>query len=127
MTRVARHPRQPLAHVPHERWTRALTWPRRPLHGDAHTGNVLNTKAGPRWLDFEDVCSGPVEWDLASQTITPHIVDAYPGALEAARLGHCRSLRDLQILAGILTDDVQDASLYDEITMRLRLAITEHT
>ena len=37
----------------------------RPLHGDAHPGNLIVTKAGPVWLDFEDVCSGPVEWDLA--------------------------------------------------------------
>ena len=48
----------------------ALSWPRRPLHGDAHTGNVLMTPGGPLWTDFEDVCVGPVEWDLASMTIT---------------------------------------------------------
>jgi len=38
----------------------------RPLHGDAHLGNVLATPAGPRWTDFEAACLGPVEWDLAS-------------------------------------------------------------
>jgi aminoglycoside phosphotransferase (APT) family kinase protein len=39
--------------------------PTRPLHGDAHAGNVLRTPDGPVWTDFEDTCSGPVEWDLA--------------------------------------------------------------
>ena len=35
----------------------------RPIHGDAHLGNVL----GPRlWGDWEDVCRGPVEWDVAT-------------------------------------------------------------
>jgi aminoglycoside phosphotransferase (APT) family kinase protein len=37
----------------------------RPLHGEAHLGNVLVTPAGPRWTDFEGSCLGPVEWDLA--------------------------------------------------------------
>lgn len=98
----------------------ALSWPRRPLHGDAHTGNVLSTASGPLWLDFEDVCVGPVEWDLASRTVTDEVVDAYPGELDRDRLEDCRDLRCLQILAWILTDDVQDASLYDELTARLR-------
>jgi aminoglycoside phosphotransferase (APT) family kinase protein len=39
--------------------------PTRALHGDAHAGNVLRTPDGPVWTDFEDTCSGPVEWDLA--------------------------------------------------------------
>jgi hypothetical protein len=99
----------------------ALTWPRRPLHGDAHTGNILSTTGGPLWMDFEDVCVGPVEWDLASRTLTPDYVDAYPGAVDSERLEQCRDLRNLQILAGILTDDLQDPSLYDEVTERLRL------
>jgi Ser/Thr protein kinase RdoA (MazF antagonist) len=37
----------------------------RPLHGEAHEGNVLITRAGLRWIDFEGVCMGPLEWDLA--------------------------------------------------------------
>lgn len=98
----------------------ALTWPRRPLHGDAHTGNVLNTPSGPRWLDFEDVCVGPIEWDLASRTLPHGVVDAYLGDLDRERLEHCRDLRHLQILAGLVTDDVQDTRLYDDVTGRLR-------
>jgi aminoglycoside phosphotransferase (APT) family kinase protein len=37
----------------------------RPLHGDAHMRNVLVTQTGPQWSDLENVCSGPVEYDLA--------------------------------------------------------------
>jgi Phosphotransferase enzyme family len=98
----------------------ALTWPRRPVHGDAHTGNVLTTRSGPRWTDFEDICLGPLEWDLASQTLTAAFIDAYPGEIDRTRLEECRDLRCLQILATILTDDIQDAGLYDQITARLR-------
>ena len=39
--------------------------PLRPLHGDAHLGNVLWSPDGPRWTDFENLCAGPVEYDLA--------------------------------------------------------------
>jgi hypothetical protein len=36
-----------------------------PLHGDASLSNLLATSSGPRWNDFEDVCVGTVEWDVA--------------------------------------------------------------
>ncbi|MBM7807340.1 hypothetical protein JOD57_003177 [Geodermatophilus bullaregiensis] len=39
--------------------------PVRPLHGDAHPGNLLATPDGWRWTDLEDTCAGPVGWDLA--------------------------------------------------------------
>ena len=41
-------------------------WTDRVLHGDPHTGNVTSTRQGPRWLDLESVCIGPVEWDLSA-------------------------------------------------------------
>ena len=34
-----------------------------PIHGDAHEENAL---AGGLWQDFDEVCAGPTEWDLAS-------------------------------------------------------------
>jgi len=39
--------------------------PLRPLHGDAHPGNMLATASGPLLIDWEDCFAGPAEWDLA--------------------------------------------------------------
>jgi hypothetical protein len=59
------------------------------LHGEPHPGNVLNTKDGPRFIDLETCCHGPVEFDLA------HAPDAvaqhYPNA-NRDLLGACRGL-----------------------------------
>lgn len=103
----------------------ALGWPRQPLHGDAHTGNVLLTSSGPRWNDFEDVCVGPIEWDLASLTLTDAAAAAYPGPVDRARLADCRDLRRLQILASLLVgreaDDEEpgEAALTNELLVHL--------
>jgi predicted trehalose synthase len=97
----------------------ALSWPRRPLHGDAHTGNVLMTPRGPLWTDFEDVCVGPVEWDLASMTITDDALAAYSGPIDRIRLAECRDLRRLQILAGLLVGDYDDPALYSRLVTHL--------
>lgn len=39
-----------------------------PLHGDAHLGNLLLDDDGhnPLWVDFEDACLGPREYDIAN-------------------------------------------------------------
>jgi len=38
--------------------------PVQPIHGDASLSNLLRTDRGLLWNDFEDVCLGPVAWDL---------------------------------------------------------------
>jgi Ser/Thr protein kinase RdoA (MazF antagonist) len=38
--------------------------PLRPVHGDSHLANVMHTKDGTVWFDWEDAFAGPVEWDL---------------------------------------------------------------
>lgn len=35
------------------------------LHGEPHSSNVLATKSGPLFIDFENCAWGPVEFDLA--------------------------------------------------------------
>jgi hypothetical protein len=35
------------------------------LHGDTSMSNLLRTESGLVWNDLEDVCAGPVAWDLA--------------------------------------------------------------
>jgi aminoglycoside phosphotransferase (APT) family kinase protein len=42
-----------------------LRYPVRPVHGEAHLGNLLVTPGGLRWIDLENVSIGPLEWDLA--------------------------------------------------------------
>ena len=39
--------------------------PEQLLHGEPHPWNVLDTDRGPLFIDFENVCTGPVEYDLA--------------------------------------------------------------
>lgn len=39
--------------------------PAQALHGDASLSNLLRTDRGLVWNDLEDVCAGPVAWDVA--------------------------------------------------------------
>jgi aminoglycoside phosphotransferase (APT) family kinase protein len=53
--------------------TSRLDVPLQPVHGDAWLGNVLWTPAGPVWTDFELLCLGPRELDLAcNETASRH-------------------------------------------------------
>jgi hypothetical protein len=38
--------------------------PAHALHGDASISNLLRTEGGLVWNDLEDVCAGPVAWDI---------------------------------------------------------------
>ena len=40
----------------------------RSIHGEPHTGNFIVSGTDVFLIDFETVCSGPIEWDLASPT-----------------------------------------------------------
>jgi Phosphotransferase enzyme family len=74
----------------------------RPLHGDLHPGNLLSTRSGPLWIDFEDVSRGPLEWDLAAIVDTAAVAAHHspdPDVLSA-----CHDARMLQValcLAGL--------------------------
>jgi hypothetical protein len=39
--------------------------PAQALHGDASMSNLLRTESGLVWNDLEDVCAGPVAWDIS--------------------------------------------------------------
>lgn len=39
--------------------------PAQALHGDASLSNLLRTESGLVWNDLEDVCTGPVAWDIS--------------------------------------------------------------
>jgi hypothetical protein len=44
--------------------------PAQALHGDAGVGNLLRTDKGLLWNDLEDVCTGPVAWDVAGLVVS---------------------------------------------------------
>jgi hypothetical protein len=79
----------------------ALRLPEQPLHGDAHKKNVLKTGKGLVWTDFEDACSGPIEWDLACfvrTSLEPReaALASYDSQINPYRLNPFFAARDLQ-------------------------------
>jgi hypothetical protein len=59
------------------------------LHGEPHPGNVLSTRDGLLFIDFETCCRGPIEFDVAH---VPEEVGArYPG-VDQVLLAECRRL-----------------------------------
>ena len=77
-------------------WARCSTGRRtdRPLHGDVHAGNLIATRGGLLWNDFEEVCRGPARVGpghrrrRAGRARVPH---------DPARLAACRQLRSAQV------------------------------
>ncbi|MGE0539354.1 MAG: phosphotransferase family protein [Dehalococcoidia bacterium] len=59
------------------------------LHGEPHPGNVLKTKNGPLFIDFETCCRGPVEFDIAHAP--EEVSEHYPG-VDQDLLRECRIL-----------------------------------
>jgi hypothetical protein len=71
------------------------TSPVQVLHGEPHPGNVLldpehrhEPDGGVRFIDFENVARGPVEYDLA--WVPEAVVASYPGPVDRALLDACR-------------------------------------
>lgn len=59
------------------------------LHGEPHPWNVLSTKNGPLFIDFENSARGPVEFDLA--WVPQEVSEHYPDA-DQELVGECRGL-----------------------------------
>lgn len=59
------------------------------LHGEPHPWNVLSTKNGLLFIDFENSVRGPVEFDLA--WVPEDVSESYPGA-DQELVGECRGL-----------------------------------
>jgi hypothetical protein len=51
------------------------TLPAQAIHGDASMGNLLRTGNGLVWNDLEDVCIGPVHWDVAGLIIEARVFE----------------------------------------------------
>ncbi len=58
------------------------------LHGEPHPGNVLSTKSGLLFIDFETCCRGPVEFDLAHvpEDVSERYADADHDLLSQCRV-----------------------------------------
>jgi Ser/Thr protein kinase RdoA (MazF antagonist) len=69
------------------------------LHGEPHLGNVLRTRRGLLFVDFETCCRGPVEFDiahgllpsedgrmLAAEDVCEHYPGADPGVIDQCRI-----------------------------------------
>ena len=84
-----------------------------PLHGDAHPGNLIATRGDLVWIDFEDVCLGPVEWDLA--TIMDVDAVAMHHRPDPEVLARCTELRALQVALALIVfrDDFGDMEGWD--------------
>jgi aminoglycoside phosphotransferase (APT) family kinase protein len=63
--------------------------PEQLLHGEPHPWNVLDTKSGPRFVDFENCVRGPVEWDLG--WVPAAVSERYSGA-DSDLVVNCRGL-----------------------------------
>lgn len=59
------------------------------LHGEPHSGNLLNTHRGLLFVDLATCCRGPVEFDLAHAP--EEVAEHYPGA-NHIRMRQCRTL-----------------------------------
>jgi hypothetical protein len=70
--------------------------PEQLLHGEPHPGNLLNTRKGLLFIDFETCCHGPVEFDIAH---APEEVGEHYPAVDQDLLRQCRIL----ILAMVAT------------------------
>lgn len=59
------------------------------LHGEPHPGNLLSTRYGLLFIDFETCCRGPIEFDVAH---VPEQVSARYPDLDQVLLAECRRL-----------------------------------
>jgi hypothetical protein len=59
------------------------------LHGEPHPGNLLSTRDGLLFIDFETCCRGPIEFDVAH---VPEEVSARYPDLDQVLLAECRRL-----------------------------------
>ena len=101
--------------------------PVQPLHGDAHVGNMLAPRgAEPLWSDFEDVCSGPVAWDLAclrrhSSAFGDAALEAYGAPVDEERIEVCLEARELEVTVWTCLLAQQRAELHDRAETQLEL------
>ncbi|XGV94733.1 MAG: phosphotransferase [Leptolyngbya sp. BL-A-14] len=93
--------------------------PMQAIHGDAHSGNVLNTSQGVLWTDWEDTFIGPIEWDLACLVAAPHVLGTDWEKAEVALQGYGEAI-DFEILEDCITARVFVSIIWSVILQQQR-------
>jgi Ser/Thr protein kinase RdoA (MazF antagonist) len=75
--------------------------PERPLHGDAHIWNTLQTSDGPVWFDFDGACHGPLEWDAATMIQSDRVLGPKEDVRRAYRAAFGDRFTDEELLPWI--------------------------
>jgi hypothetical protein len=94
------------------------------IHGSPHRFNVLLADGEPRFIDFETICTGPVEWDLAH--LEPEVERDY-GELRNDRLAFaCRGMASVKTAVWCWADidrgDLRDHAEFHLAQIRERFA-----
>jgi hypothetical protein len=97
------------------------------IHGAPHAYNVLLVADEPRFIDFETVCTGPPEWDMAH--LDPQAERHYGPALHTRLLWACRGMASVKT-AVLCWADVNRGDLRDHAEWHLahvRDSVAPHT
>jgi Ser/Thr protein kinase RdoA (MazF antagonist) len=65
------------------------------IHGDPHIGNFLRASNDLVLIDFETVCTGPPEWDLAS--LDASVAVLYPTTIDEELLRLLRIMNNVRV------------------------------
>ena len=94
------------------------------IHGSPHCQNVLLADGEPRFIDFETVCVGPIEWDLAH--LGPEVAVDYGEALNSRLERACRDMTSVKTAAWCWADanrgDLRDHAEFHLAQVRRRFA-----
>ena len=96
------------------------------LHGEPHPGNLLRTKDGLLFADFETCCRGPVEFDVAH---VPEAVSARYSDADQALVSECRILTLAMVASWRWDRDDQlpnGSRMGTELLSQIRAALERH-
>lgn len=86
------------------------------IHGSPHSYNVLLVNSEPCFIDFETVCMGPVEWDIA------HLDEGaeafYGAAVDPRLMWVCRAMASVKT-AALCWADIERGDLRDHAEWHL--------
>ena len=96
----------------------------RVIHGSPHRLNVLLADGEPRFIDFETVCLGPIEWDLAH--LEQKVAREYGQPLNESLEKTCRDMASVKTAAWcwahVNRGDLRDHAEFHLAQIRRRFA-----